>query len=446
MNTNVLDAQSIALPKNLELSAEMQRVIDLAKAKKNIFITGNAGTGKSTLLTYLRKEVLPENTVVLAPTGVSAINVRGFTIHRFFSFGINVTFEHVNGPDYFARNRGIMRSLETLVIDEISMVRADMLDYVDQALRRFGPKKDKPFGGVQIILIGDLAQLPPIVRGQDERDFISSHYKSEFFFDSHVMQEVEYEGIQLKKIFRQSDPEFISTLNAVRINEAEEHHFDYLRDLVKPDFKPEKEDFYITLTTTNAKADEINQNKLNEIKSPLQTWQARVYGQVSPKDFPTADLLDFKKGAQIMMIANDGEQRWANGTLAVIKDIFLDNGKSGPYVTVKVVGDDNVYDVHLHEWEVLRPAFRGGKLQYDVAGTFTQFPFTLAWAVTIHKSQGKTFDRVILDLSKKAFSPGQLYVALSRCSTPEGLILHHEISADQIMVHDRVAEFTKEMD
>ena len=188
MNTNVLDAQSIVLPTNLELSAEMQRVIDLAKAKKNIFITGNAGTGKSTLLTYLRKEVLPENTVVLAPTGVSAINVRGFTIHRFFSFGINVTFEHVNGPDYFARNRGIMRSLETLVIDEISMVRADMLDYVDQALRRFGPKKDKPFGGVQVILIGDLAQLPPIVRGQDERDFISSHYKSEFFFDSHVMQ------------------------------------------------------------------------------------------------------------------------------------------------------------------------------------------------------------------------------------------------------------------
>ena len=445
MKTDVLDAQSISLPDNLELNDDMARCIDLVKAKQNVFITGNAGTGKSTLLTYLRQNVLPENTVVLAPTGVAAINVRGFTIHRFFSFGINVTFEHVNGPDYYARNKAIMRSLQTLVIDEISMVRADMLDYVDQALRKYVPKKGKPFGGVQIILIGDLAQLPPIVRGQDERDFIASHYQSEFFFDSHVMQEIDYETIHLKKIYRQSDQDFISTLNAVRINETEDHHMDFLKDLVKPDFEPKKGEFFITLTTTNKKADDINNLKLNALKAPLHTWQARVYGQVSPKDFPTADILDFKKGSQIMMVANDGEQRWANGTLAVIEDIFLDNGKAGPYVKVKIVGNPDIYDVHLHEWEVLRPAFREGKLVYDVAGTFTQFPFTLAWAVTIHKSQGKTFDRVIIDLSRKAFSPGQLYVALSRCSTPQGLVLHHEITKDQIMVHDRVAEFTKEI-
>lgn len=435
------DSQAIAIPKNLDINPEMQRCIELVASHKHVFLTGNAGTGKSTVLTYLRDKVLPENTVVVAPTGVAALNVGGFTIHKFFGFGIDVTFEHIKSSDYHPKNRSLMAALEVLVIDEISMVRADMLDYVDQALRRYGPQKGKPFGGVQVLLIGDLAQLPPIVSKQDERDFLDSHYKSEFFFDSHVMNKIEYTIVELKNIYRQSDREFIEVLNAVRRNQVQDGHYKLLDSLVHPEFEPEKDDFYITLTTTNKKADEINVRKLNELTTPLHHNAARIHGQFSSKDFPTSDQLEFKVGAQIMMVANDGEARWANGTLAVIQDIDTSDKKAGSIVRVKIFGSENIYDVHQHTWEVLTPAFRENKLQYDVAGTFIQFPFTLAWAVTIHKSQGKTFDRVIVDLSTKAFSPGQIYVALSRCTNSSTLILRQQVTPSEISVHEQIAKY-----
>jgi DNA polymerase III epsilon subunit-like protein len=444
-DNDIEDPQALSIPIDLEINADMQKAIDLAQAGKSFFLTGNAGTGKSTILAYLRKYILDENTAVCAPTGVAAINVRGVTIHNFFSFGIDVTFEHVKSEDYFPRNRDAMRALKTLVIDEISMVRADMLDYVDQALRRFGPNKNKPFGGVQVILIGDLAQIAPIVAKQDERDFLNSHYRSEFFFDSYAMQDLDFQTVSLSKIYRQTDIDFIDTLNAVRLNQMEEHHYDFLHELVDEDFIPEKDDFYITLTSTNKKAEEINANKLQELTTKLHRNRAWVNGKFREKDFPTLQDLEFKVGAQIMMVNNDPERRWANGTLARITEINISGNRSDSHIKIVVMGNEsNEFEVRPHRWDVLSPGFDGSRLTYEPAGTFSQYPFTLAWAVTIHKSQGKTFDRVILDLSRKVFAPGQLYVALSRCRGSEGLVLHKPVTPDQVITHPRVVEFMNE--
>jgi len=325
------------------------------------------------------------------------------------------------------------------------MVRADMLDYVDQALRRFGPNKNKPFGGVQVILIGDLAQIAPIVAKQEEREFLASHYRSEFFFDSYAMHDLDFQTVSLSKIYRQTDIDFIDTLNAVRLNQMEEHHFDFLHELVDEDFIPDKDDFYITLTSTNKKAEEINANKLQELSSKLHRNRAWVNGKFREKDFPTLQDLEFKVGSQIMMVNNDPERRWANGTLARITEININSNRSDSHVKIVVMGNEaNEFEVRPHRWDVLSPGFDGSRLTYEPAGTFSQYPFTLAWAVTIHKSQGKTFDRVILDLSRKVFAPGQLYVALSRCRGSEGLVLHKPVTPDQVITHPRVVEFMNE--
>ena len=446
-DNDIEDPQALSIPIDLEINPEMQQAIDLARSGKSFFLTGNAGTGKSTILAYLRKYILDENTAVCAPTGVAAINVRGVTIHNFFSFGIDVTFETVNGEDYFPRNAQAMRALKTLVIDEISMVRADMLDYVDQALRRFGPNRNKPFGGVQVILIGDLAQIAPIVAKQEERDFINSHYRSEFFFDSYAMQDLDFRTVSLAKIYRQTDTAFIDTLNAVRLNQMEEQHFEFLHELVDPNFVPDNDDFYITLTSTNKKAEEINANRLQNLKSKTHRNRAWINGKFRERDFPTLEDLEFKVGAQIMMVNNDPERRWANGTLARITAINITSNRSESHVKIKVMGNESdEFEVRPHRWDVLSAGFDGSKLTYEPAGTFSQYPFTLAWAVTIHKSQGKTFERVILDLSRKVFAPGQLYVALSRCRGSEGLVLHQQITPDQVITHPRVVEFMNGMD
>ena len=433
-----VNPQAIQLPQGFALNAEMQRCVELVKAGKNVFITGNAGTGKSTLLTYLRQNVLPEDTAVVSPTGVGAINVGGITMHRLCSFNIDVTFEFIASENYHPRTRDVMKAVTVLVIDEVSMARADMLDYIDQALRRYGKKKGQPFGGAQLILIGDLAQLPPVVAKQEERNFLNSRYQSEFFFDSAVMQEINYELINLTTIYRQDDPKLISALNAIRTDSAKPEHFDFLKSLVNPKFEPTFDDFYITLATTNRKKDEINDRRLDGLEGKLYRWKARITGNVAQSEKPNAETLYFKKNAQIMMINNDPAQRWANGTLGIISDVILDDPEDRPHVIIRILGAEEDFKVYVHEWDVLRPGFSDGALKYEVAGTFYQFPFILAWAVTIHKSQGKTFDKVIIDLSRKAFNPGQLYVALSRCRTAAGIVLRQEITDDQVLVHERV--------
>ena len=439
-------SQAIQLPSGFTLNAEMQHCVDLVKAGKNVFITGNAGTGKSTLLTYLRENYLPQDAAIVAPTGVGAINVDGITLHRLCGFNIDVTFEHIASRKYYPRTRDVMKAVTVLVIDEVSMVRADMMDYVDQAFRRFGKQKGKPFGGAQLIFIGDLAQLPPVVASQEESDFLESRYESEFFFDSSVMQEIEFETINLKTIYRQEDPELISALNAIRKDSAESEHFSFLKTLVSPDFEAGVDDFYITLATTNRKADEINGRHLEGLEGQQFSWSAKIHGTISNSEKPNADILYFKKNSQIMLINNDPEQRWANGTLATITEVHMDDTEEAPHVMIRIQGEAVDQRVDVLEWEILRPTFSDGALKYEVAGTFHQFPFILAWAVTIHKSQGKTFENVIVDLSQKAFSPGQLYVALSRCRTAAGIVLRQEITNDQILVHHRVTSFMNELD
>jgi ATP-dependent exoDNAse (exonuclease V) alpha subunit len=260
------------------------------------------------------------------------------------------------------------------------------------------------------------------------------------------MKEIEYETVNLTTIYRQEDPELIGALNAIRKDSAESEHFSFLKTLVNPDFQPDIGDFYITLATTNRKADEINENRLQGLEGKQYSWSAKIHGTISNSEKPSADILYFKKNSQIMLINNDAEQRWANGTMATITEVHLDETEEAPHVMVRIQGEIKDERVNVHEWEILRPVFSDGALKYKVAGTFHQFPFILAWAVTIHKSQGKTFDKVIIDLSRKAFSPGQLYVALSRCRTATGIVLRQEITSDQILVHERVSSFMGELD
>lgn len=432
--------QTLVLPPNFEISPEMRSAITAVSNKKSVFITGRAGTGKSTLLTYLIQEVLKDNYVVVAPTGVAAINVGGSTIHKFFGFLPDITFEHIESPDYHPRNQKIMKNMKTLIIDEISMVRADLLDCVDKALRKFGPKPGKPFGGVQVVLVGDLFQLTPIVT-DSEKEFLYSHYETPFFFSSYGYRDSHFEKVVLNKVYRQSELDFLEILNGIRVNQTTPEQLDLLNSRVQPDFEPVRDKFFITLVATNALANKINQRELEKLDGELFKSQAHITGALSKSEYPAELEIFFKPGSQIMMLNNDAEGRWVNGTLATIEAVNLESGRRDPHLIIKIASSEERYEVTKHVWDVKRPRSVGNKLEYDTIGAFTQFPFMLAWAVTIHKSQGKTFDHVIIDLATKAFAAGQLYVALSRCTTLDGIVLRQEIDSSQVILDDRVLDF-----
>ena len=432
--------QTLVLPKDFEISTEMQVAISAASSGQSLFITGRAGTGKSTLLTYLQEEVLKDSYVVVAPTGVAAINVGGSTIHKFFGFLPDVTFQHVESAEYHPRSQKIMKHLKTLIIDEISMVRADLLDCVDKALRRFGPNPNKPYGGVQVIFVGDLFQLSPIV-AQAEKEFIYSHYETPFFFSSHSYQQIQMQKVVLKKVYRQSELDFLEILNGIRINQTTPETLDLLNSRVMPDFEPAKDNFFITLVATNAMANTINQRELEKLDGQVHRSKAHITGALSKSEYPAELEINFKVGSQIMMLNNDAENRWVNGTLATIEKINMDDAKKDPHVVIKVASSEERYDVSLHMWDIKRPRSEGKVLVYDTIGTFSQFPFMLAWAITIHKSQGKTFENVIINLAAKAFAAGQLYVALSRCTTLGGLVLRQPIDSSQVILDERVMDF-----
>jgi ATP-dependent exoDNAse (exonuclease V) alpha subunit len=432
--------QTLVLPKNFEMSPEMQSAINAVSKGKSLFITGRAGTGKSTLLTYLQEKVLKGNYVVVAPTGVAALNVGGSTIHKFFGFLPDITFQHIESPDYHPRSQKIMKNLKTLIIDEISMVRADLLDYVDKALRKFGPNSAKPFGGVQVIFVGDLFQLSPIV-SESEKEFLYTHYETPFFFSSHGYQNTHIEKVVLKKVYRQSEIEFLEILNGIRINQTTPHTLKLLNTRVLPEFNPSKETFFITLVATNAMANTINHRELEKLDGEVHISNAHITGALSKSEYPAELEINFKVGSQIMMLNNDAENRWVNGTLATIEAINLEDSKKDPHIVIKVASSEERYSVSKHMWDVKRPRSDGKMLVYDTIGTFSQFPFMLAWAITIHKSQGKTFENVIIDLAAKAFAAGQLYVALSRCTTLGGLVLRQPIDSSQVILDERVMDF-----
>jgi len=413
----------------------------LENTGQHTYITGKAGTGKSTLLQYFRLKT-SKNVAVLAPTGVAAINIKGQTIHSFFGFKPDVTPETVGDIPIRKRRRKMYQELNAVIIDEVSMVRADLMDCVDVFLRLYGPDYDRPFGGIQMIFFGDLFQLPPVV-GKNEEDIFKTHYPTPYFFSARVFESLDFNTMQLKKIYRQKDEHFIRLLNAVRDDSVEHHHWEALNRRFKPADQFSSDDFYIVLTTTNALADKVNNQRLQSLTGFPKIYQGVLSGEFERKSLPTPEILELKTGAQVMMLSNDPDKRWVNGSLGKITAIIVDT--EGDDVIMVELENGTEIDVKKHTWEIYQYYFDevNNSLGSKVIGYFTQYPLKLAWAVTIHKSQGQTFDRVIIDVGWGTFSHGQMYVALSRCTTLEGIVLKQPLTQRHILMDDRVIKFMK---
>jgi ATP-dependent DNA helicase PIF1 len=434
---NAVSDSTSANNSKIVINSDFKKALEIIKTGNSIFITGNAGTGKTTLLRHAQSTVLKgKKAVTVAPTGVAAINSGGITIHRFFGFTPDMTPQEVNKQYRPKKYLKEIAKLDTLIIDEVSMVRADLMDCIEIALRRYGRQKNRPFGGVQLILIGDLLQLPPVARNETKQIMLEAGYPSTYFFSAKCFQKQDVPCIELKQIFRQKDVDFIRVLNAIRTDIATLADLELLNTRVVSEKEIRADSSFVTLVATNAAAATINSDRISGLKAELQTWKAKITGEISKDDYPTAEVLEFKVGAQIMMLVNEysatGSIKWVNGSLGNITAIDLKSQE--PSVTVKIMGSGVTEKVKLHTWEVKRPILVDEEMQFEVIGSFSQFPFSLAWAVTIHKSQGKTFDKVIVDLSSRIFAEGQLYVALSRCTTLEGLkltkpvLMHHVIT------------------
>ena len=393
---------------------------------RSIFLTGKAGTGKTTFL----KEVMAgsrKRPIVVAPTGVAAINAGGVTIHSFFQlpFSPYVPGAKVeNKFDFSREKRKIIASIDLLIIDEISMVRADLLDAIDAVLRRFR-EHDQPFGGVQLLMIGDLAQLTPVVTPEDER-ILKPYYSTPYFFASKALQQIDYVTIQLEHVYRQQDASFINILNEVRNGHPSEAVLAKLNSRLSPQPLPAREGSgYIRLTTHNNIANNYNESELRKLSTPAYTYRAEIKGTFPEYSYPTAEALVLKEGAQVMFVKNDpsGDHRYYNGRIGRVMEAG-DNR-----LTVYCEGDSEAIEVEPLEWENTRYTLneKTREIEAEVQGTFRQLPLRLAWAITIHKSQGLTFDHAIID-ANQSFAPGQVYVALSRCRTLEGLLLafHHQ--------------------
>ncbi len=435
-------------PQNLDLNEQFIRAYEMTEnSRQNLFITGKAGTGKSTLLQYFRSRTR-KNVVVLAPTGVAAVNVRGQTIHSFFSFKPDITPESVDSIRIRKAKKNMYRKMETLVIDEISMVRADLLDCVDAFLKLHGPDKNSSFGGVQMILIGDLYQLPPVV-GKEEKAVFGEKsggngktiYRSPYFFDAKVLENFPMDLIELEKIYRQKDNDFIGLLNAVRNNSVTDKHLEILNKRVIPDFKSSNDELYIHLTTTNDLADQVNRQRLDALKGRTHHYEGDLSGDFEGKSLPTQEELDLKVGAQVMLLNNDPAGRWINGTIGKIVDVE-ENSESMDVIQVELPQKERV-EVTPFTWEMFRFFYneKTDHLDSETVGSFTQYPLKLAWAVTIHKAQGKTFSKIIVDIGRGTFSHGQVYVALSRCTSLDGLILSKSILKKHIFMDWRIVKF-----
>jgi ATP-dependent DNA helicase PIF1 len=422
-----------SLREGIEINLQFAEALRLMEETgNNIFITGRAGTGKSTLLEYFRS-ITRKKIVVLAPTGVAAVNISGQTIHSFFGFRPDVTVDKVKKG---AKKKAspIYKNIDSIVIDEISMVRSDLLDCVDQFLRINGKTPGAPCGGIQMILIGDLYQIPPVVTGQ-ERQIFKEYYESEYFFDAKVFQDMEFTFLELEKIYRQTDPVFIELLNKIRNKTVTGTDLETINRRAAGD-NLELPDGVIYLTTTNAMADKRNEAELEKLPGKRHYFTAEIGGEVDKKYFPAAEVLQLKEGAQVMLLNNDAEGRWINGTIGTIAKIKKDE------LSVRLL-DGATETVKPFKWSINRFFWDQDtkSVASETMGTFKQYPLKLAWAITIHKSQGKTFDHVAIDLGRGAFVPGQLYVALSRCRNLEGIYLKKKIRETDIWIDWRVVKF-----
>jgi hypothetical protein len=437
-----------------ETNVEFNYASDFVKhTDRLVYLTGKAGTGKTTFLKYLR-ETTTKNTVILAPTGVAAINAGGQTIHSFFQIKPSVyvpndkrlrTRADLNDTDrstifdhfkYFKERLEIIRGLDLLIIDEISMVRCDLLDVVDRLLRVFRRRENEPFGGVQVILIGDTFQLPPIA-DFEQWEILQPYYKSPFFFSSKVIEQNKPVYIELKKIYRQNEQEFIDLLNRVRVNQVTANEFNLLNSKYNPTFTPNGSSNYITLATHNKLVDSTNLTKLAELTTELKLFEATVSGLFPDNIMPTDRILQLKEGAQIMFIKNDKAKRYYNGKIAKISKIEENK-------IIVEFSEGNEITVEKQEWNNIKYTWNEQlkKIEEEIVGTFTQFPIKLAWAITVHKSQGLTFEKVIADLGA-AFTSGQVYVALSRCTTFSGLVLKTKIEQKAIKTDPQVLQFAQ---
>jgi PIF1-like helicase/Helix-turn-helix domain/Helicase len=440
-------------PHNPELALAMQFVTQTARP---VFLTGRAGTGKTTFLRHIRVNSFKKLAVV-APTGVAAINAGGTTLHSFFQlpFGpfvptsgrsgwgagdrgysdANSLFQHIR---FNASKRELLQELELLIIDEISMVRADTLDAVDAVLRHFRQQPLQPYGGVQVLYIGDLYQLPPVVKEQ-EWEFLKSAYASPFFFDAQVIRQAPPVYLELKKIYRQKENRFIGLLNNIRNNEAGWEDLERLHDHYQPEFIPSKHDNYITLTSHNAKADSINQEELGKLRGNAHRFEATVTGEFNDKAYPAEKTLVLKEGAQVMLIKNDkGEsRRYYNGKIGVIRSINEER------LVLGFPDEPEELVLEKETWKNIRYAYNREKdeIEEEEMGSFRQYPIRLAWAITIHKSQGLTFEKAVIDAGA-SFAAGQVYVALSRLTGLEGLVLRSRITPAAIRTDARVVAWT----